>query len=289
MITTFRNLEISNHLLELDIPDNILEQIKQEYKKHKNLKIDRYRNLEYCVLKPTYKLSVLLSSPGFSHGAERVVTLTQRNGKDTDDQTWYQVSNIKFNFVPTAKEVDFIHYTDTKFNTLSNKRNTIFDNIDQYKKDLITNSRAISAQGRTHNYLKLESHINDDSAQVVVLLETMNWLYNANFDKTGVTLAQLEAISSKNRKFEWGVGFYYKVVDIDNNRRLALVGTTDRHSSYNYRWRNYSATTWNIIDVPHDNPAYNYIDAGTYATKFTEEIPGVIQFDATAKALPKSI
>jgi len=221
MITTFRNLEISNHLLELDIPDNILKQIKQEYKNNKNLKIDRYRSLEFCVLKPTYKLSVLLSSPGYSHVEEKVVTLTERRGKDTDDRTWYQVSDVKFNFVPTTEEVNFINYIDKKFNTLSSSSDITFDSIDQYKKNLITRSRTNSAVDRTHNYLKLETHINDDSAQVTELLETVNWLYDANFDKTGITLAQLEAISTKNRKFEWGIGLYYKVEDIDNNRRLA--------------------------------------------------------------------
>jgi hypothetical protein len=90
--------------------------------------------------------------------------------------------------------------------------------------------------------------------------------------------------------FDWELGLFYKVKDIDDNRRLTVVALLgNNYKGYNYRWRSYNSLSWKILDIPHDNPAYNYIDVGTYAAEFEEQIPGSIQFDQTVKSLPKSI
>ncbi len=286
MITTFRNLEISNQLLGLNISDAVFKNIRKVFRTNRDEKATS--KFYYYVLKPTYKIGVFLGASDYMHGGDKVVKLEERNGKENDDACWYQVSEEKFSFVPTTEEINHIHHLNTTLQ-LNTRENHIFNRIQNYKNNVIDCLRAKDSK-HTFSYATINTSISDDSEQLESLIDSINWLYNTDFDKTGITGNQLETMGNKYIGFDWELRLFYKVKDIDNNRRLTLVaslGNTSR--GYNYKWRSYSSLAWKILDIPHDNPAYNYVDAGTYATEFGDQIPGSIQFDQTIKSLPKSI
>lgn len=286
MITTFRNLEISNQLLGLNITDYVFKDIKKVFKTHHNKKAAG--KFYYYVLKPTYKIGVFLGASDYMHNGDKVVRLDERKGKEDDNACWYQVNEEKFSFVPTTEEINHIHYFSIDLR-LSARKDHIFNRIQNYKNNVIDSLRAEDSKNE-HHYATINTQVSEDPDQLENLIDSINWLYDTDFNKTGITLSQLEQLGKKYRGFDWELGLFYKVKDIDNNRRLTLVAILgNNHQGYNYRYRSYNSLTWRILDIPHDNPAYNYIDVGTYATEFGETIPGSIQFDHTIKSLPKSI
>ena len=289
MITTFRNLEISNQLLELNIPNDVFKHIKKIFKKDRNLKAKN--NFYYYMLKPTYKIGIYLGSPDYSHENNQVVELNERNGKDADNATWYQLGKSKFSFVPNTQEIEKIHYIENALR-LHYSKTLAFKDINEFKTATINGLRTEDRKDN-FSYATIDTNIGEDSESLIELIETVNWLYDTDFDLTGLTKTQIDSIKNKHSSFKWELGLYYKVKDLDDNRRLALtaiVGDTCYRSDYNYRrnYHNYNSLSWKILDIPHDNPAYNYIDEGTYGTKFENQIPGSVQFDDTVKSLPKS-
>ena len=286
MITTFRNLEISNQLLGLNITNDVFKNIKRVFKTDHNEKAPS--EFYYYVLKPTYKIGVFLGASDYMHGGDKVVELEERKGKENDDACWYQVHEEKFSFVPTTEEINYINYSSSTLQ-LRTRKNHIFNRIQNYKNNIIDSFRTKDS-GHAFSYATINTHISGDSKQLENLIDSINWLYDTDFDKTGITENQLETMQNKFSGFNWELGLFFKVKDLDNNRRLALVASLGSNfKGYNYRWRSYNSLSWKIIDVPHDNPAYNYIDVGTHATEFGEQIPGSIQFDQTVKSLPKSV
>jgi hypothetical protein len=284
MITTFRNLEISNQLLGLNITENVFKDIKKVFKAHRNEKISN--RFYYYVLKPTYQIGVYLGATSYTHSGDKVVELTERRGKETDDTSWYQVDNTKFSFVPTTEEITHISYLCSTL-LMTTTKDPIFNRIQNFKNNVIN---CLRTKNSTAAHAAIRTHISKDSKQLEDLIDSINWLYDTDFDKTGITEIQLEAMENKYSGFDWELGLFFKVKDIDDNRRLVLMATLGGNfRGYNYRYRSYNALSWQILDVPHDNPAYNYIDVGTYATEFGDQIPGSIQFDQTIKSLPKSI
>jgi hypothetical protein len=291
MITTFRNLEISNQLLELNITDDVFKDAKKVFKKDRNLKASN--NFYYYILKPTYKIGVYLGPPDYSHEDDKIVELSERKGKDTDDATWYQVNDTRLSFIPSTDEISKINYLHSTLRMYSQKT-LIFENTGNYKKNIINSLRAEDKQNN-YFYASIDTHIGDNSEDLTELVETINWLYDVDFNMAGLTDKQLSNLASKHSKFEWELGLYYKVKDLPGNRRLALIAMLgDRYyrGGYNYhrnQYRSYNSLSWKIIDVPHDNPAYNYIDEGTYGSNFSLQVPGSIQFDNTVISLPKTI
>jgi hypothetical protein len=291
MITTFRNLEISNKLLDLNITDDVFKDAKKVFKNDVNHMVES--NFYYYIFKPTYKIGIVLGKPGYSNGDDKVVKLEERDGKNNDNATWYQVNNARFNFVPTTEEILKINYLYSSLRMQSQKDH-IYKSIGEFKTAVINQIRN-EDKANNYTYCMIDTHISNSSEEVIELVNVVNWLYDTDFDTTGLTDKQLESLNSKHAKFDWELSLYYKVKDIADNRRLSIVakvGDTYFRGGYNYR-RNYggggySSTSWKIIDVPHDNPAYNYIDEGTYASNFGQAIAGSIQFDGTVNSLPKS-
>ena len=286
MITTFRNLEISNQLLGLNITDDVFKNIKKVFKTNRDEKTAS--KFYYYVLKPTYKIGVYLGASSYPHSGYKVVELNERTGKDTDDACWYQINDEKFSFVPTTEEINHIQYSSGTL-LLHTSKDHVFNRIQNYKNNIIDSLRAKNSE-HAFSYAVINTHISDDPKQLKDLIDSLNWLYDTDFDKTGITENQLKTMANKYSGFNWELGLFFKVKDIDDNRRLVLMATLgSNYKGYNYRWRNYNSLSWRVLDVPHDNPAYNYIDVRTYATEFGEQIPGSIQFDQTVKSLPKSI
>ena len=286
MITTFRNLEISNQLLDLNITDSIFKKAKKVFKNDLNLKVSHKFN--YCILKPKYKMIIHLGQPDYSHGGDKVVDLFEKLGKDTDNETWYQISDARFNFVPNTNEILNINELLTGLK-LKFVEDLIFNNVGEFKTAIINKLRTKETKN-DYTYAEIETNLSEDSKSLITLINTINWLYDTDFDITGCTDKQLKDLSSKFSNFEWEIGLYYKVKDLPDNRRLILVAFLgDSYKGYNYRYRCYNNLSWKIIDVPHDNPAYNYIDEGTYGANFEKQIPGKLQFDPTVKSLPKTI
>ncbi len=286
MITTFRNLEISNQLLDLNITDAVFKNIKKVFRTDRNDKVPS--KFHYYVLKPSYRIGVFLGAARHMYSGDKVVELTERIGKKTDDASWYQIDNIKFSFVPTTEEINHINYLNGTLR-MSTTKDHIFNKIQTFKNNMI---RCLRSEDPKHefSYARIDTYISNDSKQLEDLIGSINWLYDTDFDKTGITDSQLGTMERKYSGFEWELGLFFKVKDIDNNRRLTLLASLgNNYKGYNYKWRNYNSLAWRILDVPHDNPAYNYIDVGTYATEFGDQIPGSIQFDQTVKSLPKSI
>lgn len=289
MITTFRNLEISNKLLDLNITDDVFKDAKKVFKNDVNPKVEN--NFYYYILKPTYKIGIVLGKPGYSNVDDKVVKLEQRDGKNNDNATWYQVDNARFNFVPTTEEILKINYLYSGLRMQSQK-NHIYKSIGEFRTAVIDQIRSEN-KSNNYTYCMIETHIANNSEDVTELVNVINWLYDTDFDVTGLTDKQLESLNNKHQRFDWELSIYYKVKDIADNRRLALVakvGDTYYRGGYNYRrnYGGYNSVSWKIIDVPHDNPAYNYIDEGTYAANYGQEIAGSIQFDGTVNSLPKN-
>ncbi len=286
MITTFRNLEISNQLLGLNITEDVFKNVRKVFRTNRNDKVPS--KFHYYVLKPSYRIGVYLGAKTYAYSGDRVVDLVERRGKETDDTSWYQIDNVKFSFVPTTEEIIRINHLCSTLQ-MNTTKDHVFKKIQTFKNNIIDSLRTKDSK-HAFSYATIDTHISDDSKQLEDLIDSMNWLYDTDFDKTGITENQLNTMENKYSGFEWELGLFFKVKNIDDNRRLVLMASLgNNYKGYNYKWRNYNSLTWRILDVPHDNPAYNYIDVGTYATEFGQQIPGSIQFDQTVRSLPKSI
>ncbi len=155
MITTFRNLEISNQLLELNIQNDVFKHIKKIFKKDRNLKAKN--NFYYYMLKPTYKIGIYLGPPDYSHENNQVVELNERNGKDADNATWYQLGKSKFSFVPNTQEIEKIHYIEDALR-LHYSKTLAFKDINEFKTATINDLRTEYIKD-IFSYAKNNTHI----------------------------------------------------------------------------------------------------------------------------------
>ena len=288
MKTTFRNLKISNKLLDLDITDDVFKEAEAIYKKERNKKLDR--ELYYCILQPKYLLKISLNSNN-GYQEDKIIDLKQRSGKDIDNARWFDVNDMRFNFAPKTEDVKNINYIKYTMNITTSDK-TIFTSIDDYKKRIIQIVREANATTDTSPGI-INPSLYSTTEALREFIGSLNWLYNTDMETKGIIEKKLDSLSRKFVGFNWPISLFFRVKDIADNRRLTVIGTFGRTRNYNYGYRNYGgynrrSSSWTAYDVPHDNPAYNYIDEGTYASEITELIPGTIQFDSSVNSLPKS-
>ncbi|KYK22733.1 hypothetical protein AYK24_00465 [Thermoplasmatales archaeon SG8-52-4] len=284
MRTNFRNLKISNKLLDLNIPDEIFKEAEDVYKKHKTNKLEN--EFAYCIFQQKYILKTRLSKPPYGND-DKVVGLQERCGKEDDNGRWFETAETRFSFVPTITDIKAINYIKLNMRVWAKPRG-IFDNMDDYKYAIIDYIRTHDTLSNT-GYGTINPHIYTDIEKVKGFVQHLNWLYDTDIDTTGFVSKKIDALNSKFKDFSWQIHNFFRVKDIDNNRRLAVVIKFGAKRQYHYGYgRSYDDLQWCAYDIPHENPAYNYVDEGTFAAQFEDHIPGKIQFDNSVKSIPKS-
>lgn len=257
MITSFRNLEISNKILDLNIKDKDLKQVKDIYAKYKNYS-DK-NNVSYTLKTNNYYLEVFFRKPIYD--INNVVRF-DKNVKNVS--TCFKVENVRFTNLPDKKDIPNIAEASTlmKMWTYGNSTD-IYKSVNLFKHSVILSKRK-------HTNILHNTSITDKT------INTLNWLYDTDIDKSLFTATKVRDLERNTKDINWDCGYYVSVKDIKNNRRLAII-----HKPKASYW---SEVQYGIIDVPHTNPYFNYIDENTY-TKVDSD--GTIQFDSSVTTLPK--